>query len=1008
MRFIDTAIPLFVGLSALAEAQDVDFGKVYSVKPQLKSASNTGSSTSSVNTASTASSIVSVLSSRHAATMVPSGSSSSSQKSSSSAKASSSSKPSSSSRPSSASKSSAASSKQSSSSAQSRSSKSSSKSSSSVKAPTTLSTQKATSSTKQSSSSTSSKTSSSSAAATNLCPAVNNKDITDSKGKVYTIKCSSDTNVGSFTSKSATNSYTDCMTICDTTSGCVAFSYVGGDNGSGSGTCWMKNSAGSAIAAGKNYVAGFLKSATVNKDKASVSSSKKSSSSSKMATSSKKASSSSAKVSTSAKKVTSTSSKRSTSTSTKSSSTKVKRATATTCSNPNSILYNYAPNPNTPTQFLVDSTLAALSAAQWYPPAGYSTSFTGQFGGLFAPNYLGYQQLSSYNTSACAAYCNARSDCNAFNIYFERTPVFIPDDSCPSPNAAATITCALYGSSVDASTATNIGQYRKDFMVVIQGSNGYNLNPAPASVSSFQGPNALDAVAYSSGIYLAQQYFSTYDVTQCSAACTAHTAKSKSTAQSNKASTYSACNYFNVFSLTLNGQSQMMGCYLFSTSDAQNYDNYRVAKGSDGTVYNLTNSYGYALYPQDKGLTSVNWSAAPTGANASCSALGKAGSSYIDYNGANYTLGCGYDVQYSNDIGNQTTPDFYSCFAICDSGAYPGCSGFAYLGNTCYFKNLAGSSRTPQLNNYNVDMAWLPASYAGFGAYTVAGTVTYTTSTTVWAGPGSTTVTSINGLAGTVLVKTSGQVPAATTTTYVTVSTDSGTASTIGSVTVGPSNGGLTGTVSITYPTPATTCGNKGVLVGFYDNPYPGSQGTSGYPAYKPEALKTVTPSPVATASWIGEYNGDGAAATIYGKSISSTRTQTIVLNHVFYIFAGHGTGYYYINLPRADDIALLWVGPNALSGYTRANAQLSQTWSAPAPATLGFFLNANTYTPIRLESANGGGMGYLEFTMWAPDGAQILLTTSGQNAGFMNPDIVQFPCDTSKGAKFPTFGKET
>ncbi|KAI4726289.1 hypothetical protein E4T49_05916 [Aureobasidium sp. EXF-10728] len=968
MRLIDTALPLLAGLSTLVEAQNVDFGKVYSAKPQLKSASNTGSSTSSVKTSSVASSIVSVLSSQHAATMIQSTSTaSSSKKSSSSAKSSSTSK---------------SSATTSSKTIQSASSKSSSKASSSSKPPTTLSTKKATSSTKQSTSSTQ-KTSSSAAAASNLCPAINNKDVTDSKGKVYTIKCSSDTDVGSFTNKAATNSYADCMTACDATSGCVAFSYVGGDYGSTSGTCWLKNSAGNAIAAGKNYVAGFLKSP--------------------------KSSSSTAKTSTSTKKVTSTSSKASTSTSTKkTSSTKVKRATATTCSNPNNILYSYVSNPDTPTQFLVDTTLAGLAAAQWYPPAGYSTSFTGQLAGLFAPNYLGYQQLSSYSPSACAAYCNARSDCNAFNIYIQRTPTFIPDDSCPNPSGAAQITCALYGTYVSSSQATNIGQYRKDFMVVIQGSNGYNLNPAPASVSTFQGPNALDAVAYSSSIYLAQKYFSSYDVTQCSSLCNTYTANSKANAQSSKSSTYTPCNYFNVFNLTLNGQSQLMGCYLFSTSDAANYDNYRTARDTNsGTVYNLTNSYGYALYPQDKGLTSVTWTAAPTGKNATCSALGNAGDSYVDYNGVTYTLGCGYDVQYAADIGNQTTPDFYSCFAICDSGAYPGCSGFAYLGNTCYFKNLAGTSRTPQLNNYNVDMAWLP-SYAGFNAYTVPGTVSYTTSTTVWAGPGSTTVTTINGLAGTVLVKTSGQVPAATTTTYVTVTVDQGTATTISTQTITPTNG-FTGTVSIIYPTPVTTCGNKGAAVGFYSNPVPGYQATSAYPAFLPEQLKTSSPTATATAvSYIAEYNDASNGATVYGKKQTNNQLSTIALNHVFYIFAGHGTGYYYINIPSADDVALFWIGPNALSGYSRANAQLIQSWSVPTVATLGFYLTANTYTPVRLWFANGGGIGGLQFTMLAPDGAQILQSTTNSNAGSMNPDIVMFPCDSSKGKAFPTFGKET
>ncbi|KAG9856299.1 hypothetical protein KCU98_g1503, partial [Aureobasidium melanogenum] len=948
MRLIDTAIPLLAGLSTLVEAQNVDFGKVYSVKPQLKSASNTESSTSSMKTSSVASSIVSVLSSRHAATMVSSASTASSSK------------------------------------------KSSVTSSSKSSSATTLSTKKAASSTKQSSSSTQ-KTSSSTVASSSPCI---NKDITDTKGKVYTIKCSSDTNVGAFTNKAATKSFADCMTACDDTSGCVAFTYVGGDGGNSAGTCWLKSSAGSAVAAGTNYVAGFLKSTT--------------SSSKTMTTSTKKSSSSSAKIGTSTKKVTSISSKASTSTSTrKTSSTKVKRATATTCSNPNTILYNYAPNPNTPTQFLVDTTLAGLAAAQWYPPAGYSTSFTTQLAGLFAPNYLGYQQLSSYDTSACAAYCNARSDCNAFNIYIQRTPTFIPDDSCPNPTAGASITCALYGNAVDASQATNIGQYRKDFMVVIQGSNGYNLNPAPASVSSFQGPTALDAVAYSSNIYLGQKYFSTYDVSQCSTFCTTYTANNKS--QNAGSSTYTPCNYFNVFNLTLNGQTQLMGCYLFSTSNASTYDTYRTAQDSSGTVYNLTNSYGYALYPQDKGLTSVTWTPAPTGKNATCSALGKAGSSFVDYNGVNYTLGCGYDVQYAADIGNQTTPDFYSCFAICDSGAYPGCNGFAYLGNTCYFKNLAGTSRTPQLNNYNVDMAWMPSSYAGFNAYTVAGTVSYTTTTTVWAGPGSTTSTTINGLSGTVIVKTSGSVPAATTTTYVTVTADQGTASTIATQTITPTKG-LTGTVSIIYPTPVTTCNNKGAAAGFYSNPVPGQQSVSQYPAFKPEAMKTSTPSAQATGiSYIGEYyDGGYFGASVYGTFQWPSQLATLALNHVFYVFAGHGTGYYYINLPQADDIALLWVGPNALSGYTRANAQLVQTWSAPAPATIGFFLTANTYTPIRLWFANGGSAGGFQFTMTAPDGATILRTTPNSNSGVMNADVVMFPCDSTKGAKFPAFGKET
>ncbi|KAH0072122.1 hypothetical protein KCU66_g22267, partial [Aureobasidium melanogenum] len=114
-----------------------------------------------------------------------------------------------------------------------------------------------------SSSSTATSSSATASASTSLCPSIDSQDITDSNGQVYTIHCQSDTSVGSFTNAQAANTYADCMTACDSTTGCVAFTYVGGAQGQGSGTCWMKNSRGSATPAnGNNYVAGFLKQST--------------------------------------------------------------------------------------------------------------------------------------------------------------------------------------------------------------------------------------------------------------------------------------------------------------------------------------------------------------------------------------------------------------------------------------------------------------------------------------------------------------------------------------------------------------------------------------------------------------------------------------------------------------------------------------------------------------------------------------------------------------------------
>lgn len=88
-----------------------------------------------------------------------------------------------------------------------------------------------------------------------LCP--------DSDGQVingYTVRCTSDSSVGSYTSAQASSSYLDCMTACDgaASSNCLGFVYVGGTNGRGSGTCWLKTAMGTIVTArGPNYIAAF-------------------------------------------------------------------------------------------------------------------------------------------------------------------------------------------------------------------------------------------------------------------------------------------------------------------------------------------------------------------------------------------------------------------------------------------------------------------------------------------------------------------------------------------------------------------------------------------------------------------------------------------------------------------------------------------------------------------------------------------------------------------------------
>ena len=58
-------------------------------------------------------------------------------------------------------------------------------------------------------------------------------------------------------------------------------------------------------------------------------------------------------------------------------------------------------------------------------------------------------------------------------MYIERDPSVDPNkDNCPNPPSTTNFKCTLWGVPVTVEEATNKGQYRDDFQVVITGSNG--------------------------------------------------------------------------------------------------------------------------------------------------------------------------------------------------------------------------------------------------------------------------------------------------------------------------------------------------------------------------------------------------------------------------------------------------------------------------------------------------------------------------------------------------------
>ena len=249
-----------------------------------------------------------------------------------------------------------------------------------------------------------------------------------------------------------------------------------------------------------------------------------------------------------------------------------------------------------------------------------------------------------------------------------------------------------------------------------------------------------------------------------------------------------------------------------------------------------------------------------------------------------------------------------------------------------------------------------------------------------------------------------------TSSSYTTITTDLGTAATPITTTAVTAKSGVMGTVSVIYPTPVTTCGNAGIKYAMYSNSWAGSQGPSGYPAFTPQAYKTVKPTATGTATYMGESNPSGTPVTIYGRT--KVTADTLVMDHTFYFFAGHGTGYYSFNIPYADDVMFTWIGSKALSGWTRANADLMNYWYSgiqnASPSTIAYYLTQGSYTPIRVQWANGGGDGNLQFNIYNPDGSYSLSSTLWANSGYMSPDIVTQPCNSSLGAAFPAWGSET
>ncbi|THX86544.1 hypothetical protein D6D05_02465 [Aureobasidium pullulans] len=175
--------------------------------------------------------------------------------------------------------------------------------------------------------------------------------------------------------------------------------------------------------------------------------------------------------------------------------------------------------PDTADAFLAYAPFHSMaSAAPTVVPSNnvagnaYQQTFRDLNGSSSANSYLGLYTLTSYSPADCAAHCDTTTLCTAFNIYIERDPSQNPskNDStdptvwgywCPTPSSITNFKCTLWGSNLESATATNQGGWRKDFQVVITGSNGYdatNVTFPPTVVDTVDNSTSTATSAVSS------------------------------------------------------------------------------------------------------------------------------------------------------------------------------------------------------------------------------------------------------------------------------------------------------------------------------------------------------------------------------------------------------------------------------------------------------------------------------------------------------------------------------
>ncbi|THX78642.1 hypothetical protein D6D04_05634 [Aureobasidium pullulans] len=227
-----------------------------------------------------------------------------------------------------------------------------------------------------------------------------------------------------------------------------------------------------------------------------------------------------------------------------------------------------------------------IDTSKYGVPSGYTPAFVNYQGATQANGYLTYKTLSTYDPKQCTAACDKISSCQFANIYYEKDP-----DSKNNP--VDVIKCSLYSMPQTNCTATNKGQWRGTFHVLVTGSNGYNKAAAPKTPAGYSLdtlPAAVNAPVYDSvgqWRFIQPVYLNSYDPALCAAACDKQTAWDKS--QASDDCNYKTCVYANMYILSQNGVPKTVVCALYTeATDASYANNYGYSTDTDS--YQVSNS----------------------------------------------------------------------------------------------------------------------------------------------------------------------------------------------------------------------------------------------------------------------------------------------------------------------------------------------------------------------------------------------------------------------------------